>query len=142
MKQLEEISDGPLIRSSLYETEPIDCPPGSPPFINVVVGLKPKTNETPESLLTKLQEIEKEFGRKPKTVPNEPRPLDLDIISFRGEARRSAQLTIPHPRAHTRRFVLEPLSELAPDYVLQGQTESVAALARGLPNSEKVRRLA
>src|SRR3954471_3270892 len=68
MERLQEISDAPLLRSSLYETEPVDCPPESPPFINAVVGFKPKKDETPETLLAKLQAFEAEFGRKPKTV--------------------------------------------------------------------------
>jgi len=141
MERLEEISDGPLLRSSLYQTEPVDCPPGSPTFINAVAGLKPREGETPESLLAKLQTLEKEFGRTPKKLLNEPRALDLDIITFRSERRSSAELTIPHPRAHLRRFVLQPLIELAPKLVLPGQTRSIRQLLDALPLSGTVRRL-
>jgi 2-amino-4-hydroxy-6-hydroxymethyldihydropteridine diphosphokinase len=132
MRRLEELSDGPLLRSSLWETTPVDCPPGSPPFVNAVVGLVPQAEETPESLLTKLQALEKEFGRQPKKVLNEPRPLDLDLIAFGRETRASKELTIPHPRAHQRRFVLQPLREIAPDLILPGQKKTVLELLEEL----------
>ncbi len=114
IEKLTVFSDAPILRSSLWKTEPVDCPPGSPPFINAVVVLKPRAGETPESLLAKLQGLEREFGRRPKTIYNEPRPLDLDLISFRRETRNSPQLTLPHPRAHLREFVLGPLAEISP----------------------------
>lgn len=136
MRHLQEISDEPLLRSSLWQTTPVDCPPGSPPFINAVVGLVPRAGETPESLLAKLQALEKTFGRQPKKVLNEPRPLDLDLIAFGSETRATKELTLPHPRAHQRRFVLQPLSEIAPDIILPGQTKTVAeSLAQLAPDS-------
>lgn len=125
MDRLQKLSTAPLLRSSLWETEPIDCPPGAPPFINAMVGLAPLPGETPESLLQKLKAIEIEFGRKPKTVLNESRPLDLDLIAFGNEARNGPSLTLPHPRAHERRFVLAPLNEIAPEYVMPQHSASV-----------------
>jgi 2-amino-4-hydroxy-6-hydroxymethyldihydropteridine diphosphokinase len=133
MERLAAFSDRPLLRSSLWQSVPVDCPPGSPPFVNAVVGLMLRTGETPESMLARLQAIEKEFGRRPKQVLNEPRPLDLDLIAFGGESRTTPELTLPHPRAHQRRFVLQPLSEIAPELVLPGQTKTVAELLRELP---------
>jgi 2-amino-4-hydroxy-6-hydroxymethyldihydropteridine diphosphokinase len=128
MERLQTLSEHPILKSSLWETAPVDCPPGSPPFLNAVVGFTPRLQETPETLLALLQRWEREFGRRPKQVLNEPRPLDLDLISFGGEARTSSQLTLPHPRACLRRFVLAPLAEIAPDCVLPGQTKPVAML--------------
>jgi septum formation protein len=128
IEQLETLSDQRLLKSSLRQTAPVDCPPGSPPFINAVVAFVPRKGETPESLLARLQRIEKEFGRKPKKVLNEPRPLDLDLIAFQDQTRSTKTLTLPHPRAHQRRFVLEPLSEIAPDLVLPGQEKAVRQL--------------
>jgi 2-amino-4-hydroxy-6-hydroxymethyldihydropteridine diphosphokinase len=110
-------------------------------FVNAVVTLEPRASETPESLLAALQALEKEFGRRPKQVLNEPRPLDLDLIAFGGETRATYELTLPHPRAHQRRFVLQPLSEIAPDLVLPGQSLSVAELLRQLPPDESMRKL-
>ncbi len=132
------ITDYPIFRSSIWETTPVDCPPGSPKFLNAVVGFVPQKGETPESLLKKMQDLEKVFGRKPKKVPNEPRPLDLDLIVFGRETRRTPELVLPHPRAHLRRFVLQPLSEIAPELILPGQTKSVAELLARLPPGEKV----
>jgi 2-amino-4-hydroxy-6-hydroxymethyldihydropteridine diphosphokinase len=135
IRRLEELSDRPLLRSSLWQTTPVDCPPGSPVFVNAVVGLVPREDETPETLLAKLQALEKEFGRRPKKVLNEPRPLDLDLIAFGSETRATEELTLPHPRAHERRFVLQPLSEIAPDLVLPGQTGTVTqSLAKLAPD--------
>ena len=131
--RLQEMSAKPLLKSSLWETTPVDCPPGSPMFVNAVVALTPIAGETPESLLGKLQALEKQLGRQPKKVWNEARPLDLDLITFPGEIRNTPDLVLPHPRAAERRFVIEPLSEIAPDLVLPGETKTVAQLLEALP---------
>jgi 2-amino-4-hydroxy-6-hydroxymethyldihydropteridine diphosphokinase len=137
MERLQDLAEGPILKSSLWQSTPVDCPPGSPIFLNAVVGLMPRTGETPESLLLKLQTLEREFGRRPKKVMNEPRPLDLDLIAFGGEIRTTKGLTLPHPRAPMRRFVLEPLNEIAPELVLPGQSQSVAQLLERLPPDPK-----
>jgi 2-amino-4-hydroxy-6-hydroxymethyldihydropteridine diphosphokinase len=139
--RLRKLSDEPILKSSLWETTPVDCPPDSPKFMNAVVGLIPKENETPESLLKKLRELEKEFGRAPKTIMNEPRPLDLDLIAFGNEIRNSPELILPHPRAHSRKFVLQPFGEIAPDFILPGQRKTVSQLLAGLRGGEIVGRL-
>ena len=141
MRRLAERSAAPLSRSSLWQTEPVDCPPGSPLFVNAVVGLTPHGGESPESLLAWLQGLEREFGRRPKRTLNEPRPLDLDLIVFAQEIRTSRELTLPHARAHQRRFVLAPLSEIAPDLILPGQRWTVAELLRQLPDEPACRLL-
>jgi 2-amino-4-hydroxy-6-hydroxymethyldihydropteridine diphosphokinase len=139
--RLSELSSQPIFVSSLWQTAPVDCPPGSPNFVNAAVALMPKPEETPESLLVKLQVLEKGFGRKPKKVMNEPRPLDLDLIAFRREQRSSSGLILPHPRAQQRRFVLQPLAEIAPDLVLPGETKSVARLLAELPSDHSITKL-
>src|SRR5262245_20096113 len=136
---LQMFSDRPLLRSSLWHSAPVDCPPGSPDFINAVAGLAPRPDETPDSLLEKLQALEGEFGRGAKKVLNEARPLDLDLIVFGDRTRVTTRLTLPHPRATQRRFVLQPLAEIAPDLVLPVQTRTVAELLAELP-LEDVRR--
>jgi 2-amino-4-hydroxy-6-hydroxymethyldihydropteridine diphosphokinase len=140
MARLEEFSSGLVLRSSLWQTDPVDCPPDSPPFINAVAGLVPHPGETPESLLRKLQALENEFGRQPKKIHNEPRPLDLDLIAFQQLTRDSAELTLPHPRAHMRRFVLQPLQEIAPDLILPGQRQSAQELLDRLGQDKSVRK--
>ncbi|MSU59178.1 MAG: 2-amino-4-hydroxy-6-hydroxymethyldihydropteridine diphosphokinase [Pedosphaera sp.] len=141
IEQLATFSTQPLLKSSLWQTSPVDCPPGSPPFVNAVVGLAPRAGETPESLLGKLQQLEKDSGRKARLVVNEPRRLDLDLICFGRETRAAAALTLPHPRAHVRRFVLQPLAEIAPDLILPGQKSSVAKLLASLATRETLLRL-
>ncbi|MBI1840777.1 MAG: 2-amino-4-hydroxy-6-hydroxymethyldihydropteridine diphosphokinase [Verrucomicrobia bacterium] len=125
VKRLRKLSASPLRCSSVWSTAPVDCPPGSPDFLNAVVALEPFRDETPESLLKKLQALEREFGRRPKKVLNEPRPLDLDLILFGRERRDSALLRLPHPRALARIFVLGPLCEVAPDLVFPGRRLNV-----------------
>jgi 2-amino-4-hydroxy-6-hydroxymethyldihydropteridine diphosphokinase len=141
MARLQSFSDEPILKSSLWQTTPVDCPPDSPKFVNGIVSLVPQKNETPESLLSKLQALEKEFGRVPKKVLNEPRPLDLDLIVFGGEIRHSSELILPHPRAHLRRFVLQPLSEIAPELILPGQTKSVSQLLAEVLASEVMQKI-
>ena len=127
--------------SSLWQSTPVDCPPGSPLFVNAAVGLTAHADETPESLLEKLQALERAFGRGTKKIPNEPRPLDLDLIAFGDETRDTPRLVLPHPRAHLRRFVLAPLAEIAPDYILPAQTRTVRQLLAELHSDEVVERL-
>lgn len=141
MELVQRLSTAPLSKSSLWQTSPVDCPPGSPPFVNAVVALVPGARETPEGLLAKLQAIEKDFGRRAKQVLNEPRPLDLDLITFGQETRITPALTLPHPRAHLRRFVLQPLSEIAPELILPGQTRTIVDWLRLLSSNETLMRL-
>jgi 2-amino-4-hydroxy-6-hydroxymethyldihydropteridine diphosphokinase len=141
MARLQSFSDRPMLKSSLWQTSPVNCPPGSPMFVNAVVGLVPQSVETPESMLKKLRELEKEFGRPPKKAANEPRPLDLDLIAFGAETRATPELVLPHPRAHQRRFVLQPLNEIAPDLAWPGQGKTVARLLAELSSDEILKRL-
>lgn len=131
----------PIRRSSMWTSTPVDCPPGSPRFLNAVAELSPRPGETPESLLLAMQALEREFGRRPKLVLNEARPLDLDLIAWGHQTRTTAQLTLPHPRAHLRRFVLQPLAELAPELLLPGQTATVEELLRELKTDEVLHRM-
>lgn len=141
MEKLQHLSNRSLLKSSLWQSTPVDCPSGSPLFVNAAVAFEPLPEETPESLLAKLQALEKEFGRRPKEVLNEPRPLDLDLIAFGDEVRSTPQLTLPHPRAHLRRFVLEPLNEIAPDFILRDQRHSIRDLLAALQTDEVVTRI-
>lgn len=139
--KLHELSSEPVRPSSLWKSTPVDCPPGSPEFVNAAAIIWPHPGETPESLLRKLKQLEEEFGRVPKKVMNEARPLDLDLITFGGETRSSPDLTLPHPRAHLRRFVMEPLAEIAPELVLPGQKKTVRELLANLRTDEVLEKL-
>lgn len=100
--------------SSLFETEPVGGPDDQPRFINAAAHLR--TSLSPERLLAVCQQIESSLGRK-REVPWGPRSIDLDILIFADEIRSDPELMIPHPLLHERRFVLEPLAEIAPDLV-------------------------
>lgn len=103
-----------LIRvSHVYETSPFGGPPQRN-FLNAVVSAACRSS--PEDLLRSLERIEKRAGRK-KTVRWGPRVIDLDILLYGRLCRDSHRLQLPHPRLEERRFVLEPLSELAPRLV-------------------------
>jgi 2-amino-4-hydroxy-6-hydroxymethyldihydropteridine diphosphokinase len=139
--QLQSLSCKPLLKSSLWQSAPVDCPPGSPPFINAVAALEPCAGETPATLLRQLRALEEKFGRRPGKILNEPRLLDLDLIAFGSRTMNSPDLILPHPRAHLRRFVLQPLNEIAPDFVLPGQTKTARQLLRALKTDECLRQL-
>ncbi|MGH7951081.1 MAG: 2-amino-4-hydroxy-6-hydroxymethyldihydropteridine diphosphokinase [Limisphaerales bacterium] len=139
--RLQSFSDEPILKSSLWQTSPVNCPPESPKFVNAVVGFVSQKNETPESLLNQLRELEIEFGRTPKKILNEPRPLDLDLIAFGNETRNSEELILPHPRAHLRKFVLQPLGEIAPDFILPKQTKMVSQLLAKISSDETLTKL-
>ena len=125
MAALIPLSQHLPILSGIYESEPKDCPPGSPLYLNAVVAILPKADEEPLSLLHKLQAIEKKFGRERSGVINEARTLDLDLLAFGKIEMDTAELTLPHPRAHERRFVLQPWLEIAGDEcLLKGRTLS------------------
>lgn len=113
--------------SSLYVTTPVGYD-AQPDFINAVIQID--TNNTALELLLQLQQIEQQFGRV-RTFPNAPRTLDLDIIDFNNENWNLPNLILPHPRAHLRGFVMIPLAEIAPDYVI-GQYGSALELASNL----------
>ena len=141
MARLQNFSDASILKSSLWQTSPVNCPPDSLPFINAVVELTVPATESPFSFLGKLHNLEKEFGRTSKKIPNEPRPLDLDLIAFGNKICDSPHLTLPHPRAHLRKFVLQPLSEIAPELILPGQRKTVSQLIAGLSSEETVTRI-
>lgn len=97
--------------SSIRETEPVAAPP--PRYLNMVVA--GYTRLSPEALLDALLAIESRLGRVRRGTRNEPRTIDLDLILHSANRRATTTLTLPHPRAHQRAFVLEPLAEVMPD---------------------------
>ena len=115
--------------SSFYTTTPVGYTK-QPDFVNAVCMID--TDLSADELLTVLQNIELRFGRE-RSFRNAPRTLDLDIIDYQHEAYQSERLTLPHPRAHERSFVMIPLAEIAPDYLI-GEHNTAAQLASGLGN--------
>jgi 2-amino-4-hydroxy-6-hydroxymethyldihydropteridine diphosphokinase len=136
--ELAALSFHPPIVSSLYETEPVDCERGTPNFINAAAAIFVSPQYSPEELLQQLHQIEASFGRYRGKTANAARILDLDLICFGLRISSEAGLEIPHPRAYQRRFVLQPIAELAPDLVLPGQTVTVQELLTQLPTAPAV----
>ena len=103
--------------SSIHETAAVDAPPGSPMFLNLVlIGL---TSLSPSSLLDAILAIERRLGRVRTGTRNEPRVIDIDLILHGATRMRTRSLTLPHPRAHEREFVMAPLREIWPSVIIR-----------------------
>jgi len=123
--------------SSIYETEPVEFT-DQPQFLNCAVALE--TSSTPEQLMLQLLTIEKAMGRQ-RIQKKGPRTIDLDILFFGDEIVDTPGLTIPHPAMQHRRFVLEPLAEIAPDAMHPVLRKTVRELLEELPSGQSVRRM-
>jgi 2-amino-4-hydroxy-6-hydroxymethyldihydropteridine diphosphokinase len=123
--------------SSCYETEPVDFV-AQPWFLNCAVALS--TDKMPRQFLGALQKIEQEMGRK-RTQPKGPRVIDLDILLFGSAVVETPQLTIPHAAMHDRRFVLEPLAEIAPEVRHPVFKRTVRELRDALPPGQQVKKV-
>ena len=137
---LDELGKGNFIIqkvSPLYETDPVDCEDGVPPFLNGV--LRGVWNGSPEDLLDFCQCIERRAGRPEKHSSRQSRELDLDIILFGQEIIRTERLTVPHPRAFQRAFVLVPMNDIAPDAVFPDRGKTVSALLCELSARDSIR---
>lgn len=123
LNELGLLSSEILQVSPFYRSDPKDCPPGSPVYVNAVARLVLPVGADAFSLLHKLQDIENKFGRVRTGIRNEARTLDLDLLSFGDEEIETDVLQLPHPRAHERRFVLEPWIAVAGTrWPLKGRT--------------------
>jgi 2-amino-4-hydroxy-6-hydroxymethyldihydropteridine diphosphokinase len=124
--------------SSLYETEPVEVT-DQPWFLNCAVAVR--TELMPRGFLAGILAIEKLMGRV-RTQPKGPRVIDIDILLFGAQTINTPQLTVPHPAMVERRFVLEPLAEIAPEAVHPVSKKTVRELLRALPqDGAKVKRI-
>lgn len=142
-RALKEIARLPRSRlvttSSVYETDPI-LPPGAPPqddFLNLVAEIE--TDLSPPDLLAALLAIESRLGRV-RREKNDPRPIDIDILFYGTLVLARGDLVIPHPRIPERRFVLEPLSELAPRFTHPAENKTIAELLQSAPRNQRVQK--
>ncbi|MFO1486173.1 MAG: 2-amino-4-hydroxy-6-hydroxymethyldihydropteridine diphosphokinase [Verrucomicrobiaceae bacterium] len=125
---LRERVPGLVVRASapVYETDPVDCAPGTQAFLNTVIEVE--ASLTPRELHAHLQAIEQALGRPVAREKNSPRSLDLDLLYAGDLISDDPALILPHPRLYQRRFVLQPLADIRPDLVLPGQSVPVSRL--------------
>ena len=123
--------------SSCYETEPLGYE-DQPNFINCAAEIC--TDLPPHDLLTKLNKIEDKLGRV-RLEKWGPRTIDLDIIFYGEQVIKDDNLVIPHPRAHLRRFVLEPICEIAPEFIHPEYNLSIYELLKEIKDEKKVIKL-
>ncbi|MGE5838208.1 MAG: 2-amino-4-hydroxy-6-hydroxymethyldihydropteridine diphosphokinase [Acidobacteriota bacterium] len=117
--------------SSIVETDPVDVPGPQPPYLNA--ALVGRTELEPEPLLDLLMSIERERGRERPSV-RAPRTLDLDLILYGDRVVHTPGMDIPHPRFRDRRFVLEPLAEIAPEMRDPETGRTVSELLQSIGN--------
>lgn len=122
--------------SSFYETEPVDFTDQAW-FLNCAAGLE--TNEAAGQLMERILSIEREMGRQ-RLQKKGPRLIDIDILLFSDQIIDSPQLNVPHPAMHERRFVLEPLAEIAPAVRHPVLDKTIAELLSELPPGQTVRK--
>lgn len=139
LRAVGEIGKIPAVRitalSGFYESAAVGVTE-QPDFLNAVLRLE--TSLSPRQLLIELQRIETEVFRRVRTVRWGPRRIDLDILFYGDLTISDADLTIPHPRLHERRFVLQPMAEIAPDFVHPLLNRSIADLLQTVGGNERV----
>ena len=129
---------GPILSSPVYETDPIGCEPDAPGFLNAVIEFTYAGE--PTQLFQELRQVEVSLGRPAEHERNLSRPIDIDLLYFGDTTLATSQLTLPHPRVYGRRFVLQPLADIQPNWVLPGQTKTVRELLALAPSSGRVER--
>lgn len=122
--------------SSIYESEPWGFT-SDEMFLNQVIIIN--SNDKPQTLLKKLQKIEKELGRKIKSSTYQSRTIDIDILFYDKIKLKTKELTIPHPQLHLRKFTMDPLIEIAGDYIHPVFGERVDLLIKNDDRNESVK---
>jgi 2-amino-4-hydroxy-6-hydroxymethyldihydropteridine diphosphokinase len=129
-----------LKRSSVYLTEAWGMD-NAPDFHNLVIAVN--TGLSGQQLMELLLETEKKLGReRDNSNTYQSRPIDLDILFFNSELIHTKELEVPHPRLHLRKFVLEPLNEIAPDFMHPGLHKTISQLLAECPDKSKIKKSA
>ena len=115
-----------VLSSAIYETDPVDCEPGAPKFLNAVVEFG--YNGDPLQLLKKLKGVEDALGRPREHARNVSRRIDIDLLYIGDMKINDGELELPHPRMHLRKFVLQPLADIRPELILPRQAKTVREL--------------
>lgn len=123
--------------SAFYETEPVETGP-QPWFLNCAI--KMETEKMPRQLISAVLALEQSMGRQ-RRQEKAPRTIDIDVLLFGNSVIELPALTVPHPRFHERRFVLEPLAEIAPDVRHPVFKRTIRELRDALPPGQQVKKL-
>ncbi len=136
--------EGPDVRvvaaSAVYETEAHVLPGQAPQPDHLNAVLRLETTLGAPALLVRLHAAERAAGRDPEAPRWSPRPLDADLLLFGTETLDAPGLVVPHPRLAARRFVLEPLADLAPDVIVPGTDRTVGNLLAACPDTARFAR--
>ena len=135
---LEDVQP-PVLSSAIYETDPVDCEPGAPKFLNAVVEFG--YDGDPRELLKELKSVEAALGRPREHAQNVSRKIDIDLLYIGDTKINDRELELPHPRMHWRKFVLQPLADIRPELILPRQSKTVRELFAQLNDPCNVVRL-
>jgi 2-amino-4-hydroxy-6-hydroxymethyldihydropteridine diphosphokinase len=140
-QQISDLTDIqlPVLSSVIYETDPVDCEPGAPKFLNAVIEFG--YDGDPLQLLKKLKSIEDTLGRPRQHARNVSRKIDIDLLYIGESEINDRELELPHPRMHLRKFVLQPLADIRPELILPRQAKNVRELLAELNDACNVVRL-
>ncbi len=140
-QQIIDLTDvqPPVLSSAVYETDPVDCEPGAPKFLNAVVEFG--YDGDPRELLKELKSVEAALGRPREHAQNVSRKIDIDLLYIGDTKINDRELELPHPRMHWRKFVLQPLADIRPELILPRQSKTVRELFAQLNDPCNVVRL-
>ncbi len=135
VKALGKVDGIVVVKSSrLYETDPKGLVDGGAEFLNGAVAIE--TDLDPAELMAALRKIELKLGKSPEHRSDLSRPVDLDLLLYGDATVKQEGITVPHPRMHTRGFVLAPLAEIAPEAMHATFNRSVSTLVKELAEEE------